>query len=387
MEPAADEPRRLGHLKRDQQEFLAIPVDVYDRRCVDATVEEAMETILADTVFEFVAAGGQLVLRQKSDQSDRLAALDVGPDFGASERFAGLEPAVAPPTSTWDQGSVTGRVLTAVAARPLDNVQVSIPGLQLGALTNPDGRFLILNVPAGQHEVQADRIGYRSSSAVVEVTEGGVAEVNFTLEERAITMEGVVVTGVAAETPQSQVPFTVERVAAGDMRHVVQPSVGQMLQSKVPGVKVVQGSGLAGSEPSFLFRGPTSITGSQAPLIVIDGVITQGGIADLNTEDIESMEVVKGAAAAALFGSRAQAGVLQITTKTGAGMAEGDTEVTIRTTFENNGIENYMGVNGGSPWRQQLLVRGRGWRFCSEGRHEGSGRRWRGEGPFRGRCL
>ena len=118
----------------------------------------------------------------------------------------------------------------------------------------------------------------------------------------AISLETIVVTGVAGETPRSQVPFTVERLDVAELQRVPTPSVRGLLQGKLPGVKVIQGSGQAGSEPSMQFRGPTSIMGMQAPLIVIDGVITQGGIADLNTQDIASMEVVKGAAAAALYG-------------------------------------------------------------------------------------
>ena len=79
----------------------------------------------------------------------------------------------------------------------------------------------------------AERIGYATTTQTVEVTEGGVATVNFTLSERAISMEGLVVTGVAAETPRSQVPFTVESVPAADMQRVSQPTVGNMLTGKV----------------------------------------------------------------------------------------------------------------------------------------------------------
>ncbi|MDH5589657.1 MAG: SusC/RagA family TonB-linked outer membrane protein, partial [Gemmatimonadota bacterium] len=123
------------------------------------------------------------------------------------------------------------------------------------------------------------------------------------------------------------------------------------LQSKVAGAKVVQGSGLPGSEPSFQLRGPTSITGSQTPLLVIDGVITNGGIADIDPADVESMEIVKGAAAAALFGSRASAGVIQITTRTGAHLRDGQTQFTFRTSYQANSIEHYYGVAQHHQWR------------------------------------
>lgn len=247
-------------------------------------------------------------------------------------------------------GTVTG-VVTDQSGRPLSSAQLSITALSIGGLTTAEGRYLIQNVPPGQHELRAERIGYRVATQVIEMAAGGTVVADFRMETTAISMEEIVVTGVAAETPVSQLPFTVERLQVAEMQRIPTPSVRGLLQGKVAGVKVIQGSGQAGAEPSLQFRGPTSITGSQAPLIVIDGVITNGGIADLNTLDIESMEVVKGAAAAALYGSRAQAGVLQITTKSGAAMSDGQSQVTVRSTFEANDLEHTLGFNQGHPWQ------------------------------------
>ncbi len=194
-------------------------------------------------------------------------------------------------------------------------------------------------------------IGYKKMTGSVTVPASGSVTRDFVLDYSAVSMEEVVVTGLAAETPQTHVPFSVEQMNVADMQMVPTPSVTGLIQGKIPGVKAIQGSGMPGSEPSFQFRGPTSITGRQEPLVVIDGVITRGGIADINTQDIESIEVVKGAAAAALYGSRAQAGVLQIFTKTGAGIPAGPPRVTIRSTFESNSLEHLLGHNRGHPWR------------------------------------
>jgi TonB-dependent SusC/RagA subfamily outer membrane receptor len=90
-----------------------------------------------------------------------------------------------------------------------------------------------------------------------------------------------------------------------------------MLQGQVAGVRVVQGSGQPGTDPSILLRAPTSLLGSQSPLIVIDGVITQGKITDIDPFDVLRVEVLRGASAAASYGSRGQAGVIEITTKRG----------------------------------------------------------------------
>lgn len=351
---------RLVEALRRLQESSGVPVAyspallpperIVTCECAEATVEEALGRILEGTAFGFVVAADQLVIRRRPDQELRLASIELDMDGNAPLESVELG-TVAPPGRLRLQGTVSGRVVTAGAGRPLSGVQVHLPGLDIGGLTNPEGRYLLQNVPAGEHEIVAQNIGYYPASRVVNVPEAGSVVVDFALEVRAISLQGLVVTGVAAETPQSLVPFTVEQVSAAEVQQVAHTSVGGMLQGTLPGVAVVQGSGLPGSEPSFLLRGPTSISGSQDPLFVVDGVILGGGIADINPQDIQSIEVVKGAAAAALYGSRAQAGVIQITTKSGAGMPEGENQVTLRTTFETNGIEHYLGVNGGNPWR------------------------------------
>ena len=247
-------------------------------------------------------------------------------------------------------GAVTGSVTTATDGRALSSAQVFIEALDLGGLTNVQGRFLIQNVPVGEHAITVERIGFRPVTQTVTVRAGETAVVDFRLEERAISMEGIVVTGVAAETPETQLPFTVSKVNVDELTNTPTPSVAGLLQAKVPGAKVVQGSGMPGAEPSFQLRGPTSITGSQAPLLVIDGVITNGGIADIDPADVESMEVVKGAAAAALYGSRASAGVIQITTRSGASLRDGETQFIVRSTYQANSIEHYPGVPLHHQW-------------------------------------
>src|SRR5207237_7130260 len=115
------------------------------------------------------------------------------------------------------------------------------------------------------------------ATQTVMVQAGQATQVNFTLESRAVSLEGVVVTGVAAATPRTQLAFTVEQVKAADIMKIVPVTAGSAIQGKIAGATIISGSGQPGSEPSIMFRGPTSITGSQAPLIIVDGVITHGG--------------------------------------------------------------------------------------------------------------
>ena len=118
-----------------------------------------------------------------------------------------------------------------------------------------------------------------------------------------------------------------------ELKEVPATSPGAALQGKLAGVTVVSAYGNPGSAPSIRLRGSTSLLGSQAPLIILDGVMIEGTLADINIDDIESIEVVKGAAASALYGSRAGSGVIVIASKRGKGLAKGETLVTIRNEY------------------------------------------------------
>ena len=248
-------------------------------------------------------------------------------------------------------GTITGTVVDGTTSQPMPSVQVFIPERQLGALTNAQGRFLIVNVPLGQHVVRAEAIGHTPGSESVQVVAGTPATVNFRMSSRAISMGEIVVTGVASATPRAQLAFTVDQLKVDELQKIPSPTAGSMLQGKVAGVNVIQGSGAPGSEPSIQLRGPTSITGSQAPLIIIDGVVSSGKLSDVDPMDIASIEVVKGAAAASLYGSRAQAGVIQITTKRGTSLPEGRTEVVVRNTYAMNSMERVLPISQSHAYR------------------------------------
>jgi TonB-linked SusC/RagA family outer membrane protein len=248
-------------------------------------------------------------------------------------------------------GTVTGLVTDQSSTQPIAGAQVYLPGLQLGALSNAQGRFLILNVPSGQREVRAELIGRQTVSQSVNVQAGGTVQVNFVLESRAISLEGVVVTGVAAATPRAQLAFTVDEVEVDPVTVASSINVGSMIQGRMAGAKIIQSNGQPGEAPSIQLRGPKSISGSQEPLIIVDGIISRGSLADIAPNDIERIEVVKGAAAASLYGSRAQAGVIEITTKRGAAVAAGTTEFSLRTTFQKNSIEHVLPLSLSHEYR------------------------------------
>lgn len=244
-------------------------------------------------------------------------ALSGAPDLAAQE----------------EDGRVLGRVVDGATAQPLVGAQVFIPGTALGTLTNQEGQFLLLNVPEGEHTVRLELIGYRSAEQVVTVAAGGSATADFELEQAAISLDQIVVTGVLGETEQAKLPFTVDHVDAADIP-IPQTSAVASLQGKVAGVTVVQGSGRPGDAPSLLLRGVTAINASdrdQEPLYIVDGVILGSSVVDIGSLDVESVEIVKGAAASSMYGSRAANGVVQITTKRGRNVANNEVRYTVRS--------------------------------------------------------
>jgi TonB-linked SusC/RagA family outer membrane protein len=225
------------------------------------------------------------------------------------------------------QATLTGRV-TNEGGEPLDGATIFIAELNTGGLTNAQGRYSIV-IPAGrvsgqQVTVQARFIGYTATSTRITLT-GGTIETNFSLKQDINRLSQVVVTGVTGATEVKKLAFTVSQVSSQDMPVVGANPLAQ-LQGKVPGANIVSASGRPGTAPAIILRGPQSLNASgrgQGPLYIIDGVVSQGGLQDINPVDIENIEVVKGAAAASLYGSRAGNGVINITTRSGRSGSEG----------------------------------------------------------------
>ena len=240
-------------------------------------------------------------------------------------------------------GRITGLVTDSATNHPLAGVQVTVTGGRLGAASDADGRYTITGVAAGTHAIDARRLGFRQAtrSAVV-VTSGSSTTVDLRLASVPLMLEAVVSTGVVDPTSGTRVPFTVGRIDA-ENAPVPATNAVETIQGKIAGVTVVP-SGQPGTGTNIVLRSPTSINKSNTPLIVVDGVILSqsfdASTADLESLDIESVEVVKGAAAASLYGSRASAGVIQIRTKRGAGLPAGPTQITARSEIGTSSIAN-----------------------------------------------
>ena len=246
-------------------------------------------------------------------------------------------------------GTITGVVTDESTGQPLESALVRMAGQEGGVLTNQNGRYLMSTVPTGTHSITFVIVGYQEATLEVSVGAGQTAVLDALLSSEAIRVQELIVTGVARATPRVKLPFTVEKI---DVATSPVPAISaeSFLVGKVPGVKVVRGSGQPGSSGDILLRGATSISGAQAPLIVIDGVITTNSFDDLATLDIASMEVVKGAAGAALYGSRAANGVIQIRTKRGGGFGTDYSRIIGRTEVGQARLAGTIQLSKYHPW-------------------------------------
>ncbi len=235
---------------------------------------------------------------------------------------------------------LTGRITTAGTGEPVPAVNVVVAGTRVGTVTDAEGRYS-LAVPAGAVQLQVRRIGFRPRTVAVPAAE---ATADVVLERDVLQLSEQIVTGQATSVARQNAANDVATVSAEELTRAPTPTLENALQGKVAGALVQQNSGAPGGGMQIQLRGVTTINAASGPLYVVDGVIVSndaiasganaitaaagGGnasnqdnpvnrIADLNPADIERIEILKGASASAIYGSKASNGVIIITTKRG----------------------------------------------------------------------
>ena len=241
-------------------------------------------------------------------------------------------------------GSISGRVTDAATFGVVAGAGVVIEGTQRGTTTGPDGAFVLNAVPAGTHLVTARFIGYAPLTQQVTVRPGQTTTVEFSLQRLAVVMDEIVVTGYGAQR-RAAITGSVTSINADEANVGVITNANDLIQGRVAGVQITRNNGEPGAGVQIRIRGGTSISASNEPLYVIDGVVIQnlateasgigigGGAGDVNSfsqaalprnplnlinpSDIESITILKDAAAAAIYGTRGANGVILIETKQG----------------------------------------------------------------------
>ena len=284
---------------------------------------------------------------------------------GLPMQYASANGNAAPNALTQAQSSVVQGTVKDGTGEPLIGVSVVVKGATgLGVVTDIDGNYKI-DVKDKNAVLVFSYIGYTPQ----EVKVGGRANVNVTMKDESSVLKEVVVTAMGIKRKESSLTYSTQQVKASDLNRVQDPNVANSLEGKVSGVTITPSAGGAGGASKIILRGNKSILGSSTPLIVIDGVpmnnaqhgqvssganmlttgVSEGGdaLSMINPDDIESINVLKGANAAALYGSEAANGVLMITTKKGREGKVGVTfssNVTFDTPLTTPKIQNIYGA-------------------------------------------
>jgi TonB-dependent SusC/RagA subfamily outer membrane receptor len=233
-------------------------------------------------------------------------------------------------------GTISGQVSEAGTQRPLGGVQVMVVGTSRLTRTDAAGRYTLTGVPSGNQRVVASLVGYSEGSANVAVAAGLTATANLTMTPSAVQISGIVVNAVTGqEEARRELGTNVGNVSASDIATAPITKPADVLTGRVPGVNVQTSAGTAGTSQRIRIRGANSLSLSNEPQIYVDGVLFSnqiyavgewgqgaGGAAssrlnDINPQDIENIEVLKGPAATSQYGTEAANGVILITTKRG----------------------------------------------------------------------
>jgi TonB-dependent starch-binding outer membrane protein SusC len=251
----------------------------------------------------------------------------------AAAMAAGVASTGATPAAAQQRGSVKGTVRDAGTQQPVAGVQVLILDTRLQTTSDAQGHYEITGVPAGGAQVRVRAPGYSSALATTMVPAGQAVSVDFALNASVISLDEVVVTGAGTSVEKKQLGNTIATVKADALKDAPVADVSEALAAREAGVDVLPTGGLAGEGARIRIRGNASLSQSNQPVVYVDGVrvnngggfgdVSAGGagdasrLDDINPEQIDHIEILKGAAAATLYGSEASAGVIQIFTKQG----------------------------------------------------------------------
>ncbi len=241
--------------------------------------------------------------------------------------------------NTQQQTKTVGGVVYDDLGLTLPGVNILVVGTKDGATTDFDGVFSL--EVSNDDSLTFSFVGFKSQTVKV----AGNTNFKITMSPEDNVLDEVIIAGVAAGTSRKKISISVARLNEDDINKVPQTSVSSALQGKIAGVTSTSLSGSPGSSDQIVLRGATSFLGSNSPMILIDGVIMQGSLADINVDDVENMEIVKGAAASSLYGSEAANGVIVITSKRGKSSKNGNAAITVRSETGFQEVAKYLDLS------------------------------------------
>lgn len=249
----------------------------------DAKIKEVLDVLFEGTTVSYKVDGRQIVLASTNETSQ---------------------------VATQQQKTISGKVTDSTGAG-LPGVSIVVKGTSNGTIADFNGNYTLQNVPANA-TLQFSFVGMKLQELVV----GSSSTINVTLDEESIGIEEVVAVGYGIQRKEA-VTGSVASVGGDDLRAIPSGNITQALQGRVAGVEFAQTSSRPGSSMQIRIRGTRSLTASNDPLIVLDGVPFVGSISDINPNDIKSIDILKDASATAIYGSRGANGVLMVTTNKG----------------------------------------------------------------------
>lgn len=365
-----------------------------DCECTDVTVRAALDRMLSTGSFAYREVRGEILVFLDCCESPKRrdpridlpistqvrrasSALLAAAVLAVPSRVAG--DAAPPQSQAQSVGSVVGTVVDARSGQPLSGLVVQIEAVKLSVLTNAQGRFAFARVPEGVHRITTSRIGYETRTQEVTVVGGRPAVVEFRLEEAPISLDELVVTSYGQSLRATKTGSVTEMIRETIAKMPI-TTADQALQGTMAGVQVTTTTGRPGAGVEVRVRGLGSITASNKPLYIVDGVqisdrslgALYGGISVLggiNPQDIESIEVLKEAVATSIYGAQAANGVVLVTTRRGR---EGSTEW--RFSAESGFLREahtYSVLNG--PQWVQMQMEAYGNRAVAQGRSRSQG--------------
>ncbi len=257
--------------------------------------------------------------------------------------------------------SVTGKVIDE-NKEPIPGATVLIKGTNRGSATNVDGEFTVV-MEGEENVIEVSFIGYDKKEVKVD----NRSNLTISLASDEMALSEVVVTAFGMEREKKALGYATQAVEGSQLAEARQPNVADNLSGRIAGVQITPNS-MPGSSSHILIRGSSSVAGNNQPLIVVDGVPIEqtdnrrygGGLSEINPDNIKEINVLKGATAAALYGSRAANGVIMVTTKDGSGTKGIGVEINSNMTFDRPLVKpNFQNIYGGGAGYRTWYVDGR----------------------------